>query len=1180
MLEWIILACFVIMIIWHTAKAITKPMIRNFMNLVCIPVAFGITAALHKGGLFKGIMTLLFDELNLADWLVSLMGEEWGARLGGFINGVVPVLGALAAPVLFVLTFHVTYLILKILHVTLICRYIRKKNIRTEKRELKKAINAEKERLKKTVIEEEAKSREILESLSPEQQQSVAEEFKPLDDDDIEDLVEDRVKEEKKRRKKQGYFKESADRKLVSILVGALTGFLLFAVTLVPVFYHMEVIGNVTDTVLEGGNYEETDEKTTLYLAIEFVDEYIVNDYENSFVIKLYKNVGIINLLNKTTQSGAEITKDSYGDPVYANNLAELYLSRPLRLACASLDSNYSDEYLRSDMEDLLESPLYVNAMDGIANLIVNFVTNYETQNPELFEQFRNPNPESEQYLINTIVGELMRAYQREDGSWSADGIKNDMDAVGEVATVVVENKLLAKIIAKDIDAANLIEDRTLIDGLLNAMVGMTAYTPAMKSAFTAGVSMIAGAVPGVPADNAAGYDLLLEQMVKGTNSVTDLSAQDMADLQVLFKGAALYKINDGKIAYIQDFVNNADTQIATSTARIAEIDARILEIDLLLIDPSTTDSEKETLNTEKYTLNSEKNTLNYEIEILNEEKVKLNAKIDALIAEREASTKQISVLDYILDSLYVAELIKEDALAFQNEATELYANAEALLERVNTITTSVTNLTNLISDLRLTSDERPIIENEIKEIDTQLADTSLSAEERTKLEEKRTKLLALLIKSDEFFTEDELTLISNLMVEKTSYKEVLDKESQQMTATAHTLEARATLLAEEGELFIDQIETRINTFTAFINYFINWMSVQKPFMISGEDKTSAGLSMSVDGALYVCNTDSITIGSIIDFVSGGKEDLNPGEGEGEGEGEPLDEGSEDKGLLDTPIEDYLNAIPQSLRDLIGTITITGLTEENADEFDNRVSPFTNLINFLILSASEYKNSGAEAEIDREWLFTTLGAFTTTGLSYEDKSEEFIAAFLAINPDDIDSKLGYDYKGITLKHLNNALKFETWEVEGSTAKYDDTKKLVDIIFSFIEMIPNLSVPSTVEAEGGEGLEGEGDEIVDEGGATDGATTMEQMKIILDLLAMLGKSMDLMAETECLGDLPAVMVEIVLKNPLLGQIVTPGMVNNYMNQLEAEDFTYEAFMKGIAQDAYDVLVKLNEAGGIE
>jgi hypothetical protein len=41
-----------------------------------------------------------------------------------------------------------------------------------------------------------------------------------------------------------------------------------------------------------------------------------------------------------------------------------------------------------------------------------------------------------------------------------------------------------------------------------------------------------------------------------------------------------------------------------------------------------------------------------------------------------------------------------------------------------------------------------------------------------------------------------------------------------------------------------------------------------------------------------------------------------------------------------------------------------------------------------------------------------------------------------------------------------------------------------------------------------------------------------------------------------------------------------MVNNYMSQLEAEDFTYEAFMKGIAQDAYDVLVKLNEAGGIE
>ena len=47
MLEWIILAFFTVAIIWQVAKAITKPMIRNVMNLVCIPIAFGISAILR-----------------------------------------------------------------------------------------------------------------------------------------------------------------------------------------------------------------------------------------------------------------------------------------------------------------------------------------------------------------------------------------------------------------------------------------------------------------------------------------------------------------------------------------------------------------------------------------------------------------------------------------------------------------------------------------------------------------------------------------------------------------------------------------------------------------------------------------------------------------------------------------------------------------------------------------------------------------------------------------------------------------------------------------------------------------------------------------------------------------------------------------------------------------------------
>lgn len=1194
MLEWIILAFFTVAIIWQVAKAITKPMIRNVMNLVCIPIAFGISAMLHKGGLFRGIMTIILEELNLTELLSKSLGEDFGGSLVDLIETIVPVVGALAAPFLFVATFHITFLILKFIHVTFICRYIRNKNVRREKKELRKAIKAEKERLRETIIENEERTREIIDALSEEQQEAVIPEFVPLDDDDIDDMVEDRVKAEKKRRKKQGYFRETTDRKVVSILVGALTGFLLFAVTLVPAFYQMEVLSNVTNTVLEGGKYEDNSEKTTVYLAVEFVDKYFVDEYEDSFVINLYEDLGIVKLLNRTIESGAEIAKDKDGDPVYANKLAELYLSSSLKLACATLDSRYETD-IRKDMQDLLESPLYVNSIDTIAEIIVSLASDLEEKNPELFEKLNNPDSESAEFFVYTIIGEVIRAYKDGEGNWSTQSVKNDMNAMSEVVVVVMENKLLAKIISEDVSAANLIEDKPLVEGLLNAMVSMTAYTPIMKSTFTTGVNLISEILPGIPANKAAGYDLIVEQMLAGVNSVTAFKDGEMIKLQTLFEGAGVHQYNAGKINYIQGNMDSMNAQIDSANARIEEIIVRLADINAELSNPDITSDQKKELNAEKSDLNGEKNTLNIEIELFNEELVKLNSELDALYQEREENTEKMSILDYILDPLYVAEIIQADARELTNQSQELLDSAEKLKESIESIKAEIEELNSLLSDMELTDNEKLIIEKEIEAIDQQLVEeTTLTESEREKLLQDREFLDSLIVNGHDTLTLDEYTALAEYVVatveSKTSYNGVLGKEEQSMRANAYTLEVRANLLAENGERYLKQIEDRLNMFTTFITYFMNWMYVQKPFMVAGEDTTSACLSINIGGVLYVCNTDVITFESILDFIlnykdsielPGSKDETTPGDDE-----EPLpddpstveeelpgEEGGEEGGVelpeeedfINIDIDKYVEAIPEAVRKLIDQISISIVTAENEDEFEDRISPVTTLVNFLIGFASEYKSSGETADMDEDWLYTTLESFPITliesDLKYQDQSGQFVLNFLAIDRYSEESKNTYDYKGVMAEDLRNALHFEAWEAEGSDAKYTDTQKLVDIIFSLADLIPSLAAETA-----------EGEEVTDE--------TKEQMNAILMLLSKFGETMDLMSETECLGDLPYVMLMVILKNPMLSQAMTPGMLNEYMTQIEAEDFTYQAFMEDLVTTIGDLVEMLGSIGGEE
>ena len=120
-LEWILLALFLISMVRNLAKAMRNPMLKNFMRLISILVAFIITFILQICGLFQGI----------AEKIVA--GVQWGALFPKFANAmqnsanlIVPFCTTIISPFLFVLTFTIILLVLNIVHVNFIYKFIMK----------------------------------------------------------------------------------------------------------------------------------------------------------------------------------------------------------------------------------------------------------------------------------------------------------------------------------------------------------------------------------------------------------------------------------------------------------------------------------------------------------------------------------------------------------------------------------------------------------------------------------------------------------------------------------------------------------------------------------------------------------------------------------------------------------------------------------------------------------------------------------------------------------------------------------------------------------------------------------------------------------------------------------------------------------------------------------------------
>ena len=1060
--EWILLALFVASMINEIAKALTRPMHKNVLNLISIPVAFITTLLLQATGLFR----------SLSDKLVSLINLDMGTA-NEFISALIT---TLLGPAIFVLAYFVILLVIRIIHVNLIAKFIENRQIKKEKRLLKLAIKQERELVEDMVRDSEGRALDLIESLEEEgYEYDAMDDYDPMTKREIKRKVKARIKKEKRLRRKLGFFRESRQKKSISLIAGAVSGFLAFAIAMMPVFYTMSIVSDITNSIDKNDPQENK-----IYLAIDFVDEHVVEPYESSFVYEVYRSMALVDLMNNTVRLGGRMNID--GVDYYADDVVRDILTNSVKVATQLMSAKPNSEVLRNSLNGIITQPFILTLLtDAVSNLMAN------VEIPE--------GGESDDILTN-IKNEILLHYKNAD----KEIIAGDIGALTDTIVTLVEKGLLMSLLTGDTDFAAVLADKDNIKDLLGTMSGLSVYDQVMHGAFTLGIDMI-GPMLGIPADNAAAYASFMNKIVAAVDGVSAIPYADMEKLQTFFENAANYKKNEDQIAFLEN--------------RIAVLEAE-------KADPANTwTTEDETKLTELKTKLAEK---------------------------KQESSSKASVLDYVIEPLRVVELL----LA---QGDELKAEAEELKTKGNDLQTKSEQL-----EANASSIEAEIAVIEQKVIDGEMSPTEAESE------------------------------IARLEAEALNFENQakdLASQAEDLIAQGEALSTKATDLVDQGKALAEDFEKRASGFTPFISYYMNWTTVHKPFMLAGEDTSLAPVTITIDGVTYLCNTDVLSIEMLLDMMldaGNNGETTEPeenegngevtveetGEGNGEGNGEGTG-GTTGETEFDINVDEMLEQIP--FKELLEKLNITA----NVSVIESKASPISDLLNYILDKATVRKNAGATTSPNTDWVTTTLTAFVAKG----DNSEESVALankILAVNDENANE---FDYKGVTVAAMHESLHFD----EGWTAeiKKQDSEKLVDVIFTIIDLM------GAMKGEGdGEQTEPEGEQASltsnetgsesEEENTGNGEATGSDMTAMLDLLKTLGKTFDIMADTYCLKDLPPLMLEGLLKNEMLSMVMMPSMLNEYLEDMKNDDFSYEAFMDEFVGKIVGLLDKMNGNGG--
>ena len=506
-LQWILLAFFLSALVWEICKAITRPMHKNVLNLISIMVAFTIAFILQVAGLFQHLALNMVNSFGATTSLGENGGELASAMISTFFS-----------PVLFVIVFCIFYAFIRLIHVNFISKIIEKNQAKKEKRLLDLAIQEEREFVEDIVAEDEKELMGLINHLENSDEDydvdDYLDDYRPLKRNQIKRMVKRRIKKEKRALKKHRYFKESKQKKAISVISGAVSGFLILAILMTPVFYTMSVLSDVTDTVSE-----DAAQDNKIYHFVNFVDDNFVAPYEETFVYQIYDSMAIDDLMVRAVEIGGRININ--GQETNASDFVRKLLTSVVTLATQLTAKEPNGEALKIALTDILQHPIVNSAL---YDLISSAFENIEIETPENAD------------ILVTIKNEVLKAYK----DMSQEEFNAEIDAIRDFLVAMIEKQIVAKLIAGELSFDTLLSDKETIKSLLGPMASLSVYDVIMSSAFNEGVELLAP-VLGVPANNADAYNAFLTSIAGAANNVSAMSNKEIAELENFFANASSY---------------------------------------------------------------------------------------------------------------------------------------------------------------------------------------------------------------------------------------------------------------------------------------------------------------------------------------------------------------------------------------------------------------------------------------------------------------------------------------------------------------------------------------------------------------------------------------------------------------------------------------------------------------
>lgn len=490
--QWILLAVFAAYLIAEIAKAVTKPMLKNVLRLLCVPVAFILTFILQFCGVFQWGVEKLLNLALFSFGLISKIPPQFQGIFETALELITALGSTFLSPLLFALVFTIFLIVLRLVHVNLIVKYIEGRKIREEKKLLKARVSAEKKAAKRQVREESERIEDALDEFcGTDVEDIIFDVYEAPDNDDIEDMVDERVRLEKRRLKKKGFFKESPERKAISVVAAAVSGFLIFAVAMMPIFYTMSFFSEITDSI------ENTDaDDSQIYKIVSTIDKHVVSPYEDSFVIQLYDSMALVDLMNATTAFGGYLGTDANGSRYYVDDVIKGTLSHGVRAGAEIMSYKSEREHLKEDLDAILANPMMVSILADVAIYAIDSYLVVPELNPE--------DPTS------AIVVELMSYYKNADKAT----IESDLLAISGAITTLAEGGLLDMIVAGGGDISSLLSDEENLTNTVKALSGLSAFGTVMEGAFQMGIDMM-GNMFGIPENDEAIYNAFISDLLE-----------------------------------------------------------------------------------------------------------------------------------------------------------------------------------------------------------------------------------------------------------------------------------------------------------------------------------------------------------------------------------------------------------------------------------------------------------------------------------------------------------------------------------------------------------------------------------------------------------------------------------------------------------------------------------------